>query len=159
MCRPPLPPVACHSPLLLPGASEVVCDSNCIISPCTAQLNPELMMMVEGRDPVPAGTTWREGRGRMGGRRTRDGEAAGNHLTTLYSSSFQKLSLGGGRWQSRTWERWYFKGVSFFLKKLFLLHSATRNPYTQPILHMYTPPCLASTMFSYHIYVRIQMSL
>lgn len=82
--RPPLSPVcaahphptpsACHSPLPLPEASEVVCDSNCIISPWKAQLNPELMMMAEGGDPVPAGTTCREGRGRAGGRKRKDVE-------------------------------------------------------------------------------------
>lgn len=69
----------------LPEASEVVCDSNCIISPWKAQLNPELMMMAEGGDPVPAGTTCREGRGRAGGRKRKDVEtvavaAAGNPL-------------------------------------------------------------------------------
>lgn len=68
--------IACHSPLLLPEASEVVCDSDCIISPWKAQLNPELMMMAEGRDPVPVGTTWREGRRRTEERRRKDAEAA-----------------------------------------------------------------------------------
>lgn len=62
----------CRCPL--PEASEVVCDSNCIISPWKAQLNPELMMMAEGGDPVPAGTTCREGRGRAGGRKRKDVE-------------------------------------------------------------------------------------
>lgn len=73
----------------------MVCDSNCIISPWKAQLNPELMMKAEGGDPVPAGTTCRE-REREGQREETEGcgDSSGGRLlgTTLYNSSFQELS-------------------------------------------------------------------
>lgn len=61
----PSTPIACRSPLLQPGASEAVSESNCINSPWKAQLNPELMMMVEVGTLAQLGT--------LGERRGEDG--------------------------------------------------------------------------------------
>ena len=77
--HPPSPlPTTHHYPSLPPQASEMAEH----LLGWRAQLNPKLMMVVEGRDPAPAGTAGRGGRGGVA-------EAARLLGTTLHNSSFQ----------------------------------------------------------------------
>lgn len=83
--------------------------------------------------------------------------------TTLYNTSFQELSLSGGRWQSGGWAHWCFKmKIVFLLEKavsstLSHVHTLTLTPIST-CTHLHVPPAYL-TMLSYHTYVHIQMSL
>lgn len=155
----PPPPAACHSPLLLPGASEVVSDSNCIISPWKAQLNPELMMVVEIGTLSQLGPPGERG-GKEDGREGKEGwRGCWEQPCTIAASRNSVWVVGGGRvgpGHTGTLR------LSFFLKKAFSstlrhVHIFTLTPiYTRTHLHV---PTAHLTMFSYHTDVHIQMSL
>lgn len=79
--------------------------------------------------------------------------------TTIYNSSFQELSLGGGRCQSGVWAHRYFK-IVFHLKKAFSstlshVHTLTHTPQYSHVhtfmsyLHMIVQCSHITHMFIY----------
>lgn len=130
-----------------------------------AQLNPELMMMVGGRDPVPAGTTWREGRGRAEGRRRRAAEAAAAAVGcweppyTIAASRNSVWVVGAA--ERGAWAHRYFKTV-FLLEKALPSTLSHGHTFTLTPLftctHLCVSPVRVLTRFSHHTYVHIQMS-
>lgn len=141
VCSSPLPLVACQSSLLLPGASEVVSDSNCIISPWKAQLNPELMMMVEVGTLSQLGPPGERG-GREDGREEEEGwRGCWEQPCTIAASRNSVWVVGGGRVGPGHTGALRLRS-SFFLKESFFFNTQPcAHPHTHPNVHTHTPSC------------------